>query len=1264
MNDRAKEAFDFFISKGWTPAQAAGIVGHGLAESGMNPSRNQDGGNAFGTFQWDDRKPKMLAWVRASGRADNDFRAQLEYAQHELETSESYAATQLRAAKTVEQATAAFMHFERPQGYTRDNPTAGHNWSGRLSFAKAVFNGSASYPMADTGASTNGLRTSTSTDKVSWDNPIAPRQVWSDTETNQMRAQTEAQANPYGLWEGFKAARQDESMLTWIAKGQTDLLPDPNWAPSMDLLKAAQQGIPQQFHKQFGQAHSQAHLELIREGILKDMDYEKRMADLGWTGTALKLGASLTTPENLALLLVAPEVGIPAKASMWARVGIKAGEAAALNTAMEVPRVMEKPSAHGSDLLWAAGTGAVLGGAFGAFARNPALKDEAAQLERIGKSLQSHAEEELRAGTALRSPGFLDATGNSVGAAKNSPREALTATADDWMHGAVDDAIARAWAPGVRWDVAAKGKASDNAATRAFTDNAVVDVVGNADKSKVSHIAAEEWQKQLDFDFTFRAEKAHVEGLNEFMQNNGYKAAQKFEAEQEFKRQVTDYIDNVRPEKEFDAAVKKVGEMQRKLYADYLDYAQQPGLLDGSTRRSVKGFENVEKNPNYRPNVADHEKIDALSIRYGDDTMREAIARAFIAKVPELGEELAAKMAKGYWRTLREAVAGMSNLDRALHGTDMEALTRALSDLNLGEKEVAHIIQTVAPKPTEGGVIARAKRRALYDNNFEVRVKAKDGQWETFRMKDLFQDDYLYNFKNYSRQMSGQISMAMMRVKNPLFHALDNPTVPEHLIDGITSRSDFDQFIRDMRAVWDAKTEMPQATRKAMADRDEARLRFMYDRITGVPDQTNFPNLAKWARAIHGYNYTRVMNQVGLAQLGEMLGVTTQLGLKAAMQGIPTFKAMLRDAKTGELKSSFAREMEELSGFGADFFRDGFRHHKDDLGGFIDRGLNGKVWNKVEDVMHTGKRITNTVSGMAAVDGFSRRWASAAVVMKIINAAAKTGEGEVVKGLNMGRMAALGVDEAMAKRIFSQIRKHADFEGGEVSGRKYLQGNFGKWDDQEAFSHFRNAVWRWSRMVIQEGHVGQGNVLLSHPMARTIIQFRNFMMGAWTNQLLRNLHHMDFSTFANFMMTSVVGGMVYTGQQYLNSMGRSDQKDYLKDKLSPSGIAKAMVQRGEWSSIMPTIFDTGAFMVGAKPWFEDRASGTASNIFGNPTMDLVTSGQKALHGMARAAREGGWSQGEIRSLQRILPFQNVIGVQPLVNSLIAHQPERAPGATR
>ncbi|KQP93771.1 hypothetical protein ASF60_13975 [Methylobacterium sp. Leaf113] len=1265
MADRQSEAYEFFKRK-WTPVQAAAIVGHGMAESNLDPGIEGDSGAAFGVFQHNDRKPALLRYLAERGLKPNDFQGQLEFAQHELETSESYAASQLRSATSIEAATAAFMHFERPSGYSRANPTAGHNWAGRLANAKRVYDGSASYPAISVGTVPGeAVTASPSPAKVNWSDPVQPKSPVNDVEMAAYRQQQADGAKPYGFGEGLWEATKDAQTMTWLLKGSTELLPDPTWNPSKETLQAAQEGIPKQYQDQLGAASSQAHLEQIRSNILDDVEREKRLDAMGWTGTGIRVGAAFTDVLGLGLTVLAPEIGLPAKASRWAAAGVRGAEGAAINAALEVPRVMEKPTAHGSDILWAAGAGLALGGAFGAIGRNPAIAEEAGELTRIGKSMQKHADAEDVAGKQLTTPtlggGDMTQLGGTAGAARTSAREALTVGAEDWAHAAVDEAIARSWKPGWRWDLAGKGKGSDNAATRAFMGSTVTDVVGNADKAKVAGRTAEEYQKQVEFDFGMMSDKAHTEGFESYAKRLELPRGQRDEARAAFNAEVTEVFDNRVPGRDFSPEAVATAEKLRQGYKGLLELAQNPGRLDGSTRRPVKGFEEIPADLNYRPNIANHEKIDALTTRYGDDAIRQFLSTAFKAANRELPDDVAEAMSKGYLRRLREATAGMTSVDRMMHGNDLEGLQRALGDLDLDDAAREAVIRAVTPNPDAGGGIARSKRRTLYENTFEMRIQARDGSWDTIRMKDLFHDDSHLLFNSYARQMSGQIAMSMVEVKNPLHHPVNNPDAPTHLIDGITSREDFDKVVRDMRATWDARTDLPHDKRMKLADADQKRMEFVYDRVTGVPDQFDRTTLGRGLQVLRDYNFIRVMNQVGLAQIGETLGVVTQLGVKAALQGIPTFRAMTRDAMTGELNSAFARDMEQLSGYGADWFRDGFKGHVEDASGvLINRSAQSNAYNATQDVLHSAKRVTNVISGMAPIDTMARRWASAAIVMKIMNAAVKSEGSAKVQGLNVGRMRALGLSDEMAQRVFAQIRAHSYREEVGSTGRKYVQGGFREWQDQEALAAFRGAVWRWSRSVIQENHLGQGSVLLGSAMGRTIFQFRSFMLGAYTNQFLRGIHHMDFNTFATWVMTSTVGSMVYVGQQHLNTLGRADREKVLKEKLSPKSMAAAWVQRGEWSSILPTLLDSGADLTGFPHLFDTRASGTASAIVGNPSIDLANSSFKGIGGIGRAVRDGGWSQPEARTAARLLPYSNALGMVPLLNTMISTLPEHKP----
>ncbi len=119
-------AVQFFQSKGWSQAQAAGIVGNLVHESGgrlnpgaLNPGDGSDGSDSIGIGQWNGARAAALKqFAAAAGKPVGDFGTQLAFVQHELETSESAAATRLKGTTTPQDAAAAFaIGYERPQGF-------------------------------------------------------------------------------------------------------------------------------------------------------------------------------------------------------------------------------------------------------------------------------------------------------------------------------------------------------------------------------------------------------------------------------------------------------------------------------------------------------------------------------------------------------------------------------------------------------------------------------------------------------------------------------------------------------------------------------------------------------------------------------------------------------------------------------------------------------------------------------------------------------------------------------------------------------------------------------------------------------------------------------------------------------------------------------------------------------------------------------------------------------------------------------------------
>jgi hypothetical protein len=142
----AAQAHAFFISKGYTPEQSAGIVGNLVHESGVNPNSytpNDAGtGPSAGIAQFHaERLTALKAYAASVGKPANDFQTQLGFIDKELHTTESGTLAKLQGAKTPEQAAAAFIDYERPSGWSPQNPAGGMGYQSRINLARSVYNG-------------------------------------------------------------------------------------------------------------------------------------------------------------------------------------------------------------------------------------------------------------------------------------------------------------------------------------------------------------------------------------------------------------------------------------------------------------------------------------------------------------------------------------------------------------------------------------------------------------------------------------------------------------------------------------------------------------------------------------------------------------------------------------------------------------------------------------------------------------------------------------------------------------------------------------------------------------------------------------------------------------------------------------------------------------------------------------------------------------------------------------------------------------------
>jgi len=151
----SKEAMEFFMSKGWTKEQAAGIVGNLQAESGANMKTDAlgDNGKAYGIAQWHPDRQAKFKDVYGKDIRQSGFKEQLEYVNWELNNTERKAGDRLRQTSTAEEAAAVVDKF-----YER---SSGQHLRNRQANAMALLQGSTQMASAGASAAASGYNMNT-----------------------------------------------------------------------------------------------------------------------------------------------------------------------------------------------------------------------------------------------------------------------------------------------------------------------------------------------------------------------------------------------------------------------------------------------------------------------------------------------------------------------------------------------------------------------------------------------------------------------------------------------------------------------------------------------------------------------------------------------------------------------------------------------------------------------------------------------------------------------------------------------------------------------------------------------------------------------------------------------------------------------------------------------------------------------------------------------------------------------------------------------
>lgn len=530
----------------------------------------------------------------------------------------------------------------------------------------------------------------------------------------------------------------------------------------------------------------------------------------------------------------------------------------------------------------------------------------------------------------------------------------------------------------------------------------------------------------------------------------------------------------------------------------------------------------------------------------------------------------------------------------------------------------------------------RLEERIRLNENFETVING-----QKVRLDELYENNVDLLFNEYSQEMAGWVSMAQklgVRSRDEWYD------LQKKLITDIEQSYDLNSFLGKRRADEEIKT-----------------IKSVFENLMGRSAEVDPSKIENQVlQNLRRYNFVRVLNQAGIASLPELGTVISANGIKTFIQNIPEFKNIVNEFRSGAPRDSFFKELATINFGNGDEHLYRLAHGSETL----DQNTAASALNRFANskLLTSAEKITTWASGLTPVDSFLRKLATRTFVDKFADDMFKLKESNFdFNKVNLARYKVLGFTPEELKRFAKEFTDGTVTTEQTFWGTKVKQFNFANWKDQELLETFANRLNRHTRRAVQYNFIGDSQRFFSdNAWGKSLGQFRQFVLTAWSKQFLHNIALADFKTFSMFAYTSMMGTLAYLGQTHFNTigMGEGQKAEYLDKRLGKGGdysrLGLAVFQRTGWSSLIPTYADLISSQVAPEYRFNTRSSGLEINLInGNPTYDLVSGGVNVLGSFLKSMRSDyNFSQVDARRIVRLFAFQNMFGVNNILNLFI------------
>jgi hypothetical protein len=665
------------------------------------------------------------------------------------------------------------------------------------------------------------------------------------------------------LMDGIGAAVDSNWSAAWALKESKTAGIDTSFIGQVkaDAYKELSAGIPAEYQDALIAAQSLAEMEQAQQIAKGQMENDRVLASFGWGGVALNIGAAILDPVAIGAAVATEGAMAPviaaAKFGRIGRIAASAFNAGVSNAAAEAAVGIWSPRVTQQTIAESFGIGMVLGGAFGALGRNPALSDEAAAMVAQGRAMGAGS-----AGAA-EIPGRME-------------QKVFGSLVDDLFEGDVSRAFADTFRPDVVGRLSASG---DDAATLLGRYLAQESTGINGDE--IVEVSASIRKKMLQHSTMHVLESKMKPSYGSWLQKNSKRHGD--DSWVEFNDLVSEYRDNLDPAYRLGVAdeIKEANKAYDEFYDRFQKLANNPGVERGEVLRAIPGF--AEEKINYRPMYSDVAAIHRILKEIGEGGMIRVVRRAIVDAVDDLEEDLIDRMATGYVTRLNRIGYGSSmGIDEVLSRGDKDEMYMFLmNDMAITDEDAARRIAdklySMQQRTNNKSPTSRGMRRTSINYHLKTPIGDKE-----YAVRDFFIKDAHTSAKRYADEMSGHIALGQMVVKNP--------KTGKVLVDGVTTKAEWQKVIDQVTERMVRGGSSPKHVQQTIE-----RLNYLYDHITGKPrlgEQAN-RSWAAWVRRGASLQFMRLMQNMGITQAQELANITAGVGLKAFFQGVPAFGRIL-----------------------------------------------------------------------------------------------------------------------------------------------------------------------------------------------------------------------------------------------------------------------------------------------------------------------------------------------------------------------------------